>query len=118
MQWHFFLQKLSESWGHTQKQRVTSVLISVTSAIGLWREGAHYTGTEGQSDNLLPQFTFRDSKVTTPYLTSRTYSLLGEQGCGDIGKAAQIFDSAWGSNPGPLGCEPSVLLLHQRVPQN
>ncbi len=39
----------------------------------------------------LPQFTFRDSEVTTPCLTSRTYSLLGEQGGEGIGKTAHIF---------------------------
>ncbi len=31
-------------------------------------------------------------------------------------KSLKIFHSARGSNPGPLGCEPSALPLHHRVP--
>ncbi len=48
----------------------------------------------------LPQFTFHDSKVTNPCLTSRTYSLLGEQGREGIGKTAKLFPLRPGIEPG------------------
>ncbi len=48
----------------------------------------------------LPQFTFRDSEVTTPCLTSHTYSLQGEQGREGIGKTDQIFPLLPGIEPG------------------
>ncbi len=47
-----------------------------------------------------PQFTFHDSEVTTPCLTSRTYSLLGEQGREGIGETAQFFPLRLGIEPG------------------
>ncbi len=53
---------------------------------------------------------------TLPRFIPGTQSLLGGQGRGGIGKVTQIFRSARESNPGPLGCEPSVLSLHHRAP--
>ncbi len=41
----------------------------------------------------LPQFTFCESEVTTPCLTSRTHSLLGEQGHEGIGKKHPNFST-------------------------
>ncbi len=48
----------------------------------------------------LPQFTFCNSEVTTPCLTSCTYSLPGEQGHRGIGKTAQFFPLRPGIEPG------------------
>ncbi len=48
----------------------------------------------------LPQFTFRESEVTSPCLTSHTYSLLSEQRRDGIGKTAQIFPLLPGIEPG------------------
>ncbi len=49
----------------------------------------------------LPLFTFHDSEVTIPCLTSRTYSpLQGEHGREGIGKTAQIFPLRLGIEPG------------------
>ncbi len=62
--------------------------------IGPWACGGKKLITPGHRARVtagLPQFTFRESDVTTPCLTSHTYSLLGEQGREGIGKNAQFF---------------------------
>ena len=50
-------------------------------------------------------------------ITPGTHSLLGGQGCRVFRKIAhRLFYSAWESNSGFLGCEPSVLPLHHGGP--
>ncbi len=58
------------------------------------------TGHRARVTTGLPQFTFCDSEVTNPCLTSRTYSLLGEKGLEGIGETAQIFPFRPGIEPG------------------
>ncbi len=82
-------------------QRVASVLISMTLALEPVAGKEPITpGHRARVTAGLPQFTFRDSEVTTPCLTSRTYSLLGDQGREGIGKTAQIYPLRPGIEPG------------------
>ncbi len=60
------------------KQHVASVLISLTMVL---------EPVAGR----LPQYTFCNSEVATPFLTLHACLLLGEQECGGIRKTAQIF---------------------------
>ncbi len=50
-----------------------------------------------------------------PQLIPGTHSLLGGQGRGVSEKSPNFFRSTQESNPGSLGCEPSVLPLHHEA---
>ena len=55
--------------------------------------------------------THRDSEATPPQVTSRTYLLLlGEQGIDTHKRLAHLPRRARDSNPGPLSCEPNVII--------
>ena len=70
-------------------------------------------GKESQSKRIEPMETGHN-----PRITPGTHSLLGGQGCRVFRKIAhRLFYSARESNPGFLGCEPSVLPLHHEGPQ-
>ncbi len=53
------IQRKKKSWGYTLKQRLASVVITMTSALKPVVGRPHYPGTQGQMTFRLSQFTFR-----------------------------------------------------------